>query len=328
MTRLLLKSKIFFRLFLNRKISFVKVLNYVSNFFHKILRTSKSGKAPSFLVMETSNRCNMFCVTCRDKGGRELKLVNFDGKKIRKGEMDMGIFSKAVDQTKRYLLLLTLYVGGEPLLNKNIYEMINYANKRKVPTLISTNGMLLDEKNSSKLKDNCLDILKIAISGMTQEIYSKFHRGGDINKVLENIKKAARNKGKTLIILDYLAFEHNKHEIEMARKFAKRLGIEFNLRKGRTLKGTFLKSIRGMELKPNDKVCDWPWMISLVHWDGKIYPCCEWSGYDYEKHLGRDGDVMRSWNSKSYQKLRKDISNRKNISPWCMNCHYKGIDFQ
>jgi len=79
---------------------------------------------PLHLDIEATNRCNLKCVFCD-------KLPYLSKDKI--GDMDMGLYKKIIDEGARYGLMgVKLSYRGEPLLNKNVVEMVKYAKNRAI----------------------------------------------------------------------------------------------------------------------------------------------------------------------------------------------------
>jgi hypothetical protein len=71
----------------------------------------------------------------------------------------------------------------------------------------------------------------LSIDGATQPVYEQFRRNGNIDLVYQNIGKlvdAKRRLGRRTPILrwQYLAFQHNEHEIPMAIERARQLGLD------------------------------------------------------------------------------------------------------
>jgi hypothetical protein len=71
----------------------------------------------------------------------------------------------------------------------------------------------------------------MSIDGATQPVYEKFRRNGDLELVFDNIRKlvsAKRELGKRTPVLswNFLAFEHNAHEIPLATQIARKLGVD------------------------------------------------------------------------------------------------------
>ncbi|MDA0036155.1 radical SAM protein [Brachyspira hyodysenteriae] len=62
---------------------------------------------------------------------------------------------------------------GEPLLNKNIYNMIPKANEIANDTVLVTNGSLLTKENSDKLIESNIKTIRISLQGINEEDYYK-----------------------------------------------------------------------------------------------------------------------------------------------------------
>ncbi len=71
----------------------------------------------------------------------------------------------------------------------------------------------------------------ISASGFTQYIYGKMHKGGDIEKVKQNMQLVASLKkqtnSRTRIEVNYIRYLGNLDELVLMRNFAKSLGFEF-----------------------------------------------------------------------------------------------------
>jgi radical SAM protein with 4Fe4S-binding SPASM domain len=145
--------------------------------------------------------------------------------------MPLSTFKKIIDETGKYLISIDLFNWGEPLLNKDIYEMIAYAHGRNIVTSVSTNFQHFSEEHAEKLISSGLDILILSIDGASQESYEKYRVGGDFRKIIENIsllvnKKKERGSRHPYICWQFLVMKHNEHEVEAARRMARELGID------------------------------------------------------------------------------------------------------
>ncbi|GEM_PF-1515864 len=76
----------------------------------------------------------------------------------------------------------------------------------------------------------------VSISGMDQDTYQINHVGGKLEYVFANLEKALQiidaYELNTKIRLRFFNMEHNGHHIELAREYAQRTGIEFELLEG------------------------------------------------------------------------------------------------
>ncbi len=296
-----------------------------------------SGRYPTVSVFDTSNRCNIYCVACRRT---TLDIIDVTGQTevtIPQGNMTPEHFQRVVDQVHRHMTLAVLYVSGEPLMNKNIYDMVAYASQRKLGTLLSTNGMLLTEKASQRLIDADLDYLKVAVSGWSQDVHKIYHRGSEIGTVLDNLKRfneMRKAKGVPMrVVLDYITFEHNLHELPRLRQFCRETGLAMTVRAGRTRFQDGIETPHGYEdhYDPKATPCDWLWNVMAFSWDGNALPCCEFATHAAPTVMGKvaDEDLSAIWNGANYQAWRRShAGGGRPTMAVCDKCHYSGVDFQ
>jgi len=76
-----------------------------------------------------------------------------------------------------------------------------------------------------------LDFMTLSIDGATQGVYEKYRRKGDLEQAFRNIRSLVEAKrrlgsGTPIISWQFLAFEHNAHEIEAATAMARELGVD------------------------------------------------------------------------------------------------------
>ena len=99
---------------------------------------------PKVIRIEPASQCNLMCSHC--------PTGTID---MNRGLMDYQVFEKIIKEIKsykNYVKVIVLYHGGEPLLNKEIFNMIKELKEIKNDFFIKTvsNGMALNEKNSTK----------------------------------------------------------------------------------------------------------------------------------------------------------------------------------
>jgi uncharacterized radical SAM superfamily Fe-S cluster-containing enzyme len=112
-----------------------KIANIAALTYEIKLRRTKISSKPIFARINTCSVCNIACPGCAiydDKMGI--------AKYIRpKAMMKLETFQNIIDSLKDSLLQVVLYDEGEPLLNKNIWQMVKYARTNRIRTVISTN---------------------------------------------------------------------------------------------------------------------------------------------------------------------------------------------
>ena len=91
------------------------------------------------------------------------------------------------------------------------------------------------------------------------------------------MKKKNDKKSNILVMLDYILYNHNRHEVDLAKKFADNNKILFNIRPGNP---KFKEETEGTQRTTKfDKrtPCDWPWKALTLDCNRNINPCCEYS---------------------------------------------------
>jgi MoaA/NifB/PqqE/SkfB family radical SAM enzyme len=202
----------------------VKILNLF--LARHCLRTRASSvlSRPFGLVIDPSNVCELACPGCVHSDRNEALKV-FDWPK--------GTLSEA-----RLAELLKLYgpyaVGayfcnyGEPLLNLRTPQLIRLAKTYLMGTALST-SLSVRKLDAEAYVESGLDFMVMSIDGATQAVYQQFRRNGDLELVFGNVRKlvdAKRKLGKNTPVLswNFLAFEHNVHELALAERTARKLG--------------------------------------------------------------------------------------------------------
>jgi len=288
---------------------------------------------PASITVEPTTSCNLKCPECPVGTGVITRPA---------GNMDPGLFNKIIDELYPCLSYMILYFQGEPYLHPNIFDMIGYADKKRVFTAISTNAHYLDEKNAERTVSSGLKKLVISIDGTTQDVYEKYRTGGDLEKVIQGIKTLVDTKKRIrsatpYTVIQFIVFRFNEHQTEDIKKLGKQLGVDrveiktaqiYDTEKNSDLIPSLDKYSRysrsgdGKYSIKSDlpNYCFRMWASAVITWDGKVVPCC------FDKNAEHImGDITRQsfteiWKGKDYIDFRKAVhKNRKGIDI-CNNC--------
>lgn len=120
---------------------------------------------------------------------------------------------------------------GEPLLNRRTPDLIRAAKRYLLSTALSST-LSVERFDAEAYVASGLDLMNLSIDSASQPVYACFRQGGRLDLVLENISalvQARKRAGKRTPALswNFLAFEHNAHEIPQAERMARRLGVDF-----------------------------------------------------------------------------------------------------
>lgn len=316
-----------------------RIVNLIRNYSGFVVKNLHVSGFPSLVMIEPTNLCNLHCPLC-PTGNRTLRAP--------RGYMKFEDYKRIVDEIGDYVLMLTLYNYGEPFLNKNIFEMIEYAKKKRIFIRTSTNGHLIgDKERISRLVKSGLDHMIVSLDGATQETFQKYRVGGNFNKVIENIRmiveeKKLQHSSTPYIELQFIVMRHNEHEIPIIKKVAEEIGVDRLKLKTTNLSNYPEEDIEKMkEYLPensslrrykleNGKVvrtakiknkCIWLWFGTVVNWDGSVVPCC----YDPHRSIEvgnafKENSLKKIWFSERYANLRKVVLNNKRSIKICEKC--------
>jgi 12,18-didecarboxysiroheme deacetylase len=136
-----------------------------------------SDKRP-VVVWNITRRCNLKCVHCY----AHAKDIEFEN------ELSTEEGKVLIDDLAKFGVPVLLLSGGEPLVRKDLPELADYAVKKGMRAVISTNGTLIDRNTAEILKKIGLSYVGISLDGM-EEVNDRF-RGvkGAFEKALEGIR--------------------------------------------------------------------------------------------------------------------------------------------
>ena len=83
---------------------------------------------------------------------------------------------------------MNLYFQGEPLLNKNLPQLIHTAASANIFTTISTNAQALNSEKARQLVESGLERIIISVDGTNQTVYEQYRKGGKLEKAIAGIE--------------------------------------------------------------------------------------------------------------------------------------------
>lgn len=140
------------------------------------------------LYWEITGACNQACKHCHIGGRSSYKR--------RTLEEDLSRIDYFVASGVQNLLL----TGGEPLLNKNIFQIIKGARSYDIDTAILTNGSLINEQISEKIADSKANAVQISIDGL-YGLHDNVRGYGAFNQVERAVSNLKKHEIKPLMKL-------------------------------------------------------------------------------------------------------------------------------
>ncbi len=142
-------------------------------------------RPPVCLYLEVTNRCNLLCETC-PRTFEDLEPP---------ADMSWELFTSIVDQSE-HIARAVLHGVGEPMLVKNLPDMIRYLKARGVYTLFNTNGTLLRPSKFQEIIDTGLDEMRVSLDAADAKTY-KLVRGKDFfGRIVRDVRKFTEYKAE------------------------------------------------------------------------------------------------------------------------------------
>src|SRR5574344_1941530 len=277
---------------------------------------------PYAASIEPANYCNLNCPQGPTGNGS-----------IKKTPLCLSIknFKKIINHLLPELTYLNLYFQGEPFLNNDLAEMIQYAHEERVFTCVSTNGHFLSKEICEQLKKAKLDKLIICLDGATKDTYETYRKGGDFNTVIEGIKNSV--KVKLPVEVQCLLLKSNEHEKNDIKRLCKKLGVsKINFKKAQfydyELMPTKSSDRRYKETEDGKYIpknamhnrCQRLWSSVVISSGGEILPCC------FDKDASHSfGNIFQDsfsniWLSNKANAFRLNVLKNRSSIPICINC--------
>ena len=225
--------------------------------------------------IEVTTRCNYNCIICpRDKLTRPLETMSDD------------LFKKILDKLKKEAPqydILSFPGMGEPLLDRNLENKIEYAHQYGFKVLILTNGSLLTPERFSRFEEIGVDSIRVSMYGNTKESYLSIHGIKDeslFEKVKNNLVEICQQKKTTKLILTYnIVNDINDGCLESWIEFWKdRVDLLEVWRPHNWVTGRQYRKVQGKKLPTCGRPFNTPLQIQV---DGTINMCC----FDFDGKL-------------------------------------------
>jgi sulfatase maturation enzyme AslB (radical SAM superfamily) len=176
--------------------------------------------------IQTTYKCNMQCANCYLGD-----MLNND----EYADLNIDMFEKAISKLPKRIDVR--FIGAEPTMNDDLFEMIKIVKKYKHRPQILTNGLKLGQEDYViKLKESGINFLGLSMNGgLDDEVYKKFDNGKYAKLKTRALEYCIKHKivPHINIILDptnthIIKPLYNKI-IEFCNKYNRRIGISFPL---------------------------------------------------------------------------------------------------
>lgn len=169
--------------------------------------------------LEITEACNLRCVHCYGQFGhpkidKEKTLKTKDWKEI-------------IDKLIRYGCRDIQLIGGEPMVHKDFYEILEYAHLQGMKRIdVFTNGTFIDEKSIEIFKKTNASI-RVSVYGHNAEIHDRITKqSGSFEANKKGLQLLKENNIPTSIAV--VVMKENEKYIDEIKKYITELGHRYN----------------------------------------------------------------------------------------------------
>jgi MoaA/NifB/PqqE/SkfB family radical SAM enzyme len=308
-----------------------KLLNYVVANYEMARLSTFVSSYPYQIFIDPSSRCTLRCPFCAVGTKAYPKPMK---------DMPLAAFKRLMAEIGPTMLVAELFIKGEPLMNKDIYEMIACCKSYRAFTRVSSNMQFLSKELAEKMVLSGLDHLLASIDGATQESYEAYRKGGKLDLALANMRHVVEAKKRLgrknpLVEWKYIVFSHNEAELDLARKMAAEIGVdqlcfvpafvgdaplspdqekwlpvssEYRMygNSGANLEKTVASRVI-------EERCNLPWLSLSVDPLSNVQTCCRCNESQHDHGEVSRGSFFRVWNGKRYRDSRRYIREGRRV---------------
>ena len=173
---------------------------------------------PYVVSWNLTYRCNLACEHCYlDAGG--TPLVHDDAFADRRELTTEQCFKVADDIAAFAPEAVTILTGGEPLLRRDILEIVRHANARGLWVVVGTNGVKITPTLAALLKKEGVRGLSLSLDALDPERHDRFRR---VQGAWKNTVEGARilKEAELPFIVQTTVGAHNVSELSEIAAFA------------------------------------------------------------------------------------------------------------
>jgi len=160
-------------------------------------------------------RCNERCVHCYLDHDAEGEMSTEEIKDVVGQLADAGTFFLSIS-------------GGEPLLRRDCFEILEYARSLRFQTKLKTNAVMIGSKEAARLKKMGIEKVQISLYSHRPEVHDAITKlPGSFRRTIDAIKFLKENHVNVSVTNVLMQF--NSTHAKAVKRLAGELGVEFTI---------------------------------------------------------------------------------------------------
>lgn len=195
------------------------VIDRLKTFGKRVLRREEPLPFPDTLSIESSYACNLKCVMCPR---------HFDD--VPQGMFSLDMFEKYLQPYIHKFKYIHLTGWGEPLMNRDLPEVIRRCREAGCWTCFTSNGLLLRPPLDRKVLETNLELISVSCDADNAETYEYVRGKGTFDALVERLtafNKLRREMGaQTVMQWSFVQMKYNFEQLPGAIRLAARCGFD------------------------------------------------------------------------------------------------------
>jgi len=251
--------------------------------------------------------------------------------------MERDLFTRIVDEIADFAFTVSLHLGGESLIHKELPTLIDYAASRGLRTVLHTNATLLTPERCRDLVRSGLSLISFSIDGEDKESYEAVNAGANYERTMAGVatfmEEVRAAPGRTPVTVVEMLEDSPGSRAGRAPATLLDLGVDYVQIAGfHSWSGEFSHEANGVPSREFETLrdagdayapCHNLWYGMAVLWDGSVSPCCMDMEGDYPVGNVAESSVLDLWNHERMVSLRQmQVEGRYKESDLCRDCAY------
>ena len=175
-------------------------------------------KKPILAIYDTTKLCNQRCPMCNIH-------------KDRSEQMTLEEIEQIATSLKHFGVGYVFIQGGEPLIRKDIIQVVDIFIRHSIKPTVITNGVLLTRETAERLAERRCN-LSISIDSLVPEQYAYLRGADDLKKVLKNIDNISdiTDRRGNWAITSTITKQSSFEDIKNIYEYTKQKGFMFAIR--------------------------------------------------------------------------------------------------
>lgn len=188
--------------------------------WQKYCENQRAKHPLNYLFWECTLKCNLGCQHC----GSSCGLGRISKDELTTNEIKRVFHTIAEDFNPKQIIIAV--TGGEPLLRKDIFEVMKYANELGFSWGMVTNGTLITPEIVNQMKEAKMSTISVSLDGLEKNHNWLRCSQNAFEKAVKGLKLLVASNNFELVEAITCVNQHNLNELEEVYQLCSDLGVD------------------------------------------------------------------------------------------------------